>query len=49
MWEVIPGSTGREVGSETVKGKKPTEGWLLRSILLWAVGLNPPGEQWETV
>lgn len=49
MWEGIPGSTCRDVGSGTVKEKKPMEEVLLNSTLLWASGLDTPGKQRETM
>lgn len=46
MWEVISESTGRKVGSEIVKEKKPVERVLLSSILLCATGAHSE-KQWE--
>lgn len=45
MWEEIPGSTCRDVGSGTVKEKKPMEEVLLSSLLPWASGLSILGKQ----
>lgn len=38
IWEMIPGSTGKEGGDEAEKAGKSAQGVLVSRLLLWAAG-----------
>lgn len=38
VWEMIPGSTGREGGDGTEKARKSGQDVLISRLLLWAPG-----------